>query len=184
MSVLAADYFRFGVPIPPLTTEPPVGSRLYLKLLKRQLDSLQLNPASIGPGFGAPVLKFLRWMKLADRGALSTATLTTKEFFAVRAALALGRLVGLGLVLVRSSGGSLFDNHQVLAHCLHKRSPRRFDIEIYDSNKPQRDDIRIEVEIVRGETLATEVVPASGTQPEKRIPIRGFFIMPFVPEAP
>jgi hypothetical protein len=183
MSVLAADYFRFGVPIPPLTTEPPVGSRLYLKLLERQLDSLRLNPRSAGPGFGAPVLKFLRWTIVPDHGLLSTATLTTKEFFAVRAALALGRLAVLGLVTTRSIGGVL-ENHQVLAHCLHKRAPRRFDIEIYDPNEPQRDDIRIEVVIVRGETLATVVRPALGSVSEHRETIRGFFIIPFVPKAP
>jgi hypothetical protein len=185
MSVLAADYFRFGRPIPPLTTEPPVGSRLYLKILGRQLDSLRLNPASIGrPGFGAPVLKFVRWMILPDRGVLSTATLTAKEFIAVRAALALGRFVDLGLVLARFPEGRQGDNHQVLALCLHKRSTRRFDIAIYDSNEPQRDDISIEVQIAGGQTQATEVIPARGARAEERIPIRGFFVIPFVPKAP
>jgi hypothetical protein len=185
MSVLAADYFRFGVPVPPLTTEPPVGSRLYLKILGRQLDSLQLTTMFIGlPGFGAPVLKFLRWMALPDRGVLSTASLTTKEFIAVRTALALGRFVDLGLVLARFPKGHMADNHQVLATCLHKRSSGRFDIDIYDSNEPQRDDIRIEVRISGGQTQATEVIPARGARAEERIPIRGFFVIPFVPKAP
>src|SRR5205807_10587911 len=105
------------------------------------------------------------------------------EFFAVRAALGLGRLVVLGLVTTRSLRGVL-ENHEVLAHCLHKHSARRFDIEIYDPNEPQRDDIRIEVEIVRGETLATLATPAQGTRAEQRETIRGFFIIPFVPKAP
>jgi hypothetical protein len=176
MSFLVADHFRFGVPIPATTSIPGTGTSLYNTILVRQLDSLALS--SISLSFGAPVLKFHRWMGLPDRGTGSTAALTLAEFRGASGALRRGRPVVLGLVLKRYPGGSLTDNHQVLAYCMRGTSPTRFEIDIYDPNFPLRDDIKIEVNVVAGEALCTHVAGRS------RSPIRGFFIMSYSPKRP
>ena len=179
MSLLAGDHFSFGVSIPTTPTVPPAGSALHTKLVARQLDSLNLNLSSVGPSFGAPVLKFFDWMGRPDsRAANSTAALTTAELAKVMAALRLGRMVAIGLVLVNRSG-SLTENHQILVHCATRRSPSLVELHIYDPNFPLRDDVRIEVRTTGGETVATEVIPG-----KPRRPIRGFFVMPFTPQRP
>jgi outer membrane protein OmpA-like peptidoglycan-associated protein len=145
MSLLAGDHFTFGVPVPTTSTVPPTGSARHAKLVARQLDSLNLNLSSIGSGFGAPVLKFFDWMGRPTAGAPnSTAALTTAELARVTAALRGGRVVVIGLVLVDRSG-SLTDNHQVLVHCMTRRSAGLAELHIYDPNFPLRDDIPIEV---------------------------------------
>jgi outer membrane protein OmpA-like peptidoglycan-associated protein len=179
MSLLAGDHFTFGVPVPTTSTVPPTGSALHTKLVARQLDSLNLNLSSIGPDFGAPVLKFFDWMGRPNAGASnSTAALTTAELAKVTAALRRGRVVVIGLVLVDRSG-SLTENHQVLVHCMTRKSAGLAELHIYDPNFPLRDDIRIEVRTSGGETISTELVPGSS-----RRSIRGFFVMPFTPQRP
>jgi hypothetical protein len=96
----------------------------------------------------------------------------------VTGALRGGRVVVIGLVLVDRSG-SLTDNHQVLVHCMTRRSAGVAELHIYDPNFPLRDDIRIEVRTSGGETVSTELVPGSS-----RRSIRGFFVMPFTPQRP
>ena len=176
MSFLAADHFVFGVPIPTTTSIPTTGSSLYNQILRRQLDSLALT--SISLGFGAPVLKFHKWMGLPDRGPGSTAALTLAEFRSATAALHQGRPVIFGLVLAKYPGGSLTNNHQIVAHCIRTISPSRFQIDIYDPNFPLNDTVKIEVSVVGGEALSTHVTPSG------RSPIRGFFVMAYTPVRP
>ncbi len=179
MSLLAGDHFTFGVAVPTTSSVPPTGSALHAKLVARQLDSLNLNLSSIGPDFGAPVLKFFDWMGRPSAGASSsTAALTTAELARLTAALRRGRVVVIGLVLVDRSG-SLTENHQVLVHCMTRRSATLAELHIYDPNFPLRDDIRIEVRASGRETLSTELIPGS-----PRRSIRGFFVMPFTPQRP
>jgi hypothetical protein len=179
MSLLAGDHFTFGTPVPTTSSVPPSGSALHTRLVVRQLDSLNLNLSSIGPEFGAPVRKFFDWMGRPSAGASnSTAALTTTELARLTAALRRGRVVVIGLVLVDRSG-SLTDNHQVLVHCMTRRSASIAELHIYDPNFPLRDDIRIEVRTGGGETLSTELIPGSS-----RRSIRGFFVMPFTPQRP
>jgi hypothetical protein len=152
---------------------------LHRKLVDRQMDSLNLNLSSIGSDFGAPVLKFFDWMGRPDSGASnSTAALTTVELAKVTAALRRGKVVVIGLVLVDKTG-SLTENHQVLVHCMTRRSPSLALLHIYDPNFPLRDDIQIEVRTSGGETTSMERVPGSSGQK-----IRGFFVMPFTPQKP
>lgn len=202
MSLLAADHFRFGVPIPATASIPGTGTSLYNKILVRQLDSLALSldllklktlnallslttniRLPLTPSLGAPVLKFHRWMGLPDRGAGSTAALTLAEFRGASAALRRGTPIVLGLVRKRYPGDSLLDNHQVLAYCMLSPSPTRFEIYIYDPNCPLRDDIKIEVNVVGGEALCTHVV-CNQTGGLDRERIRGFFVMPYSPKRP
>ncbi|WP_027577965.1 OmpA family protein [Bradyrhizobium sp. Ai1a-2] len=178
MSSLVGDHFTFGVPIPATTSIPATGSALHTKLVSRQLDSLNLNLSSIGPGFGAPVLKFFDWMGRPTSGAPnSTAALTTLELARVIARLRRGQVVVIGLVLVDRTG-SLTENHQVLVHCATLKAPGLIELHIYDPNFPMRNDIRIEVKTVSRETTPTELVGST------RRPIRGFFVMPFTPQRP
>jgi len=191
MSFAAADFFSFRRPIPSTTAVPPLGSRLYNKLLARQIDSLKLRPLVLRglsviplpvppPGFAAPVMKFWRWMGLPDRGRGSIAEKTASEVVTINAILRRGRFAVFGLVLVNRSG-SLTDNHQVLAYCMTQPAPNKFTYAIYDPNHPLRDDIRIEVQIVGGEAQAVHVVPAAGSA--TGTPIRGFFNMPYTPRS-
>ena len=194
MSFLAADLFSFRIPRPTTSTVPSIRSRLYLKLVGRQLDSLKLKPtvARIGPvplpaprpGFAAPVLKFWVWMGLPDHGSGSVAQRTVAEIATINPTMRRGKFAVLGLVLASRSTGSLTDNHQVLAYCLTQRSPNNFVYAIYDPNHPLRDDIRIEVQVIGGEARATHVIPAAGGSAATRKPIRGFFNMPYSPVRP
>ena len=188
MSFLAADFFSFRTAVPSTTTVPPLGSDPYNKLLARQIDLLKLEPVWIPglsiipvpvptPGFAAPVIKFWRWMNLPDRGLGSIAEKSTAEVAAINAILRRGKFAVFGLVHVNRSG-SLSDNHQILAYCMIQPASNRFEYAIYDPNHPLRDDIRIEVQVVGGETQAFHVVP--GGSPA-RTPIRGFFNMPYTP---
>lgn len=180
MVTLARDHFRFGVPIPTATIPPHMGSALFNKILDRQLDSLNLNTASIGSRFGAPIRKFAEWMKLSDRGAGSVAERTAIEFHEIRKALENGELRILGLVLTSVAGsGSLTDNHQVLARCLKKHSSNVYEIFVYDPNYHDCDDIKIRVQLVGSEALATEIVPKCPSGGPKTNRIRGFFVMPY-----
>jgi hypothetical protein len=133
------------------------------------------------PGFAAPVIKFWRWMDLPDRGRGSIAEKTTAEVATINAILRRGKFAVFGLVLVNRSG-SLSDNHQILGYCMAQPAPNKFEYAIYDPNHPSRDDIRIEVQIVGGETQAFHVVPSGGAP--TRTPIRGFFNMPYTPKRP
>lgn len=179
MSLLAGDHFTFGVAVPTTTSVPATGSALHRKLVDRQMDSLNLNLSSIGSDFGAPVLKFFDWMGRPDSGASnSTAALTTLELAKVTAALRRSKVVVIGLVLVDKTG-SLTENHQVLVHCMTRRSPSLALLHIYDPNFPLRDDIQIEVRTSGGETISKELVPGGAGQS-----IRGFFVMPFTPQKP
>jgi hypothetical protein len=193
MSFLAADLFSFGIPVPTTTAVPSLGSPLYLKLLDRQLDSLKIKPFLMPggpiplplprPGFAAPVLKFWVWMGLPNTGRGSIAEKTAAEIAIINPLMRRSRFAVLGLVLVDRSG-SLTDNHQVLAYCLTQRAPNDFIYAIYDPNYPLRDDIRIEVKIVRGEAQVFHVVPAPGGSGATRKRVRGFFNMPYSPVKP
>lgn len=191
MSFLAADYFSYGLAIPGTSTVPSTGSSLYNKLLGRQLDSLNLNVdlstllgGLVLPGagiltssFALPVLKFWTWMGLADTGRGSVAQKTASEVAVINPLMRRSKFAVLGLVLVNRSG-SLSENHQVLAYCLTQRAPNDLVYSIYDPNHPRRDDIRIEVKIVRGEAQVTHVVGAGSASPV-RTPVRGFFNMSY-----
>jgi hypothetical protein len=103
--------------------------------------------------------------------------------------------VVLGLVYVSSSDNfAIWKNHQVLAYAYSEISATTIDINIYDPNYPENDDVVIRVERV---PVGTTFVP--GVPPRKRTvlgfsctqkvsnlnkKIRGFFAMPYVPVEP
>jgi peptidoglycan hydrolase-like protein with peptidoglycan-binding domain len=179
----ARDCFHFGVPIPPVTSPPAIGSALFNRLVSRQMDSLNLA-ISAGLNFAAPVLKFARWMRLPDRGPGSVAALTAVEFFSLLPSLAGGGVEILGLVLASAPSGSLTDNHQVLARCIVQRAPDTFAIRIYDPNFHDCDDITLEVTLTGGEATTAEVVPGCPSGGPLTRAVRGFFVMPYRPVRP
>jgi outer membrane protein OmpA-like peptidoglycan-associated protein len=182
MSFLAGDHYSFGVTIPSTSTVPPIGSPLYNKLVRRQLDSLKLTSVSLD--FAAPALKFWAWMGLPDTGRGSVAQKTAAEIAIINPTLRRSRFAVFGLVLVNRRTGSLTDNHQVLVYCLTQLAPNNFVYSIYDSNYPLRNDIKIEVQISRGEARVFHVVPARGGGAPTRTPVRGFFNMDYSPVRP
>ena len=115
-------------------------------------------------------------MGLPDRGRGSVAEKTTAEIAVINRTLGRRKFAVFGLVLVDRSG-SLTDNHQILAYCMQKPAPDQLVYAIYDPNHPLGDDVRIEVQIVGGEARTVHV--AGGA----RMPVRGFFNMPYTDQA-
>lgn len=185
MVTAARDHFLFGVPIPPVTSPPPIGSSLFNNLVNRQLDSLNLNLKSAGSNFGAPIFKFATWMKLPRTGTGSVAELTALEFRGLRAYLAHGRALIMGLFTDKASkSGALTDNHQVLARCLIQRSDNQFAIHIYDPNFHDCDDVTLEVELIGREAKVTQAIPRCPSGRPRHEVVRGFFVMPYRPVKP
>jgi len=94
-------------------------------------------------------------------------------------------------------GGDTFEiwkNHQVLAYAYSEISATTIDVNIYDPNYPQRDDVVIRVERVPvGTTFVPGVPPRKktvlGFRCTQRVSdhsqnVRGFFAMPYVPVEP
>lgn len=167
MSLLAADYYLAGEPIPDTEAAPESGSALYDAIYGRQRDSL-------GPGSGY-VFKFSQWMALPDatpeRGAAdgaiatdagdgpdaaggahaeaiptSTSAGTRAELPSICRDLEAGRLVPLGLVLTRAGRGRLWNNHQVLGYGVVRVDDATLHIHIYDPNYPGDDGCVLRVE--------------------------------------
>jgi hypothetical protein len=187
MSSAVYDFLLVGRSIPVNTTAPAQGSLLQQYLYRRQVDTFG--------AFGEYIAKFAQWMVLPEDTILGTQKRTYDEFEEIRAKLDDGNAVVLGLVYV--GGGDTFEvwkNHQVLAYGYSEISATTIDVNIYDPNYPQRDDVVIRVERV---PVGTTFVP--GVPPRKRTVlgfrctqrvsdhsqnVRGFFAMPYVPVEP
>ena len=187
MSCAAYDFLLAGRSISSITTAPAQGSTFQQYLYRRQVDTFG--------GFGEYVAKFGQWMVLPDDTILGTQKRTYDEFEEIRAKLDDGNAVVLGIVYV-GGGDSLeiWNNHQVLAYGYSEISATTIDINIYDPNYPQKDDITIRAERI---PVGTTFVP--GVPPRKRTVlgfkctqkvlnrnenVRGFFAMPYLPVVP
>lgn len=206
MSFAAADLFLAGKTpptrdTPPFKNEPEGGGAWFSYIQSRQLTSL-------GPGLELAT-KFGRWMSLPDDGErvdaplLGTRTMTMEELHAIRAALAEGRPVVLGLVFNRHAGnagsngrvGVPWENHQVLAYDAAPAvvaGKSGTTIRIYDPNYPKRDDVVIRCDCtitgtmlagpwggLRVPVLGVESARCVGTQ--RPTAVRGVFAMPYEP---
>jgi hypothetical protein len=156
-------------------------------LYRRQVDTFG--------ALGEYIAKFAQWMVLPDDTILGTQKRTYDEFEEIRAKLDDGNAVVLGLVYVSGSDSlKIWNNHQVLAYGYSEASATTIDINIYDPNYPQRDDVAIRVERVPvGTTFVPGVPPRKrtvlGFKCRQRVPegnkdLRGFFAMPYVPVTP
>lgn len=187
MSSAVYDFLLAGRSIPDDITAPTQGSILHHYLYRRQVDTFG--------AFGEYIAKFAQWMVLPDDTILGTQKRTYDEFEEIRAKLDDGNAVVLGLVYVSGSDNfAIWKNHQVLAYGYSEISATTIDINIYDPNYPENDDVVIRVERV---PVGTTFVP--GVPPRKRTvlgfscmqkmsnfnkSIRGFFAMPYVPVEP
>ncbi len=179
MVASALDHFLAARPIPATTTVPGATDALHLTLVDRQLDSLELNAASL-PSPGAPVRKFLAWMAMPDRGSGSVAEASLPEVVAIvaqvrDAALRRANPPTVGLVQVDGTG-SMLDNHQVLVTGVRVTSGTEVVLEVYDPNEPRDDRIEI-VATVSGREVAFARAPVPGR-------IRGVFRIPYAPAPP
>lgn len=173
MSFSAADFYLAGRTLTTDTTPPSRGTPLYTYLYTRQ--SASLAPA------GSGALRFMEWMRLPDAGPDSTSERTRAEIPAIRAAVARGEAVHLGLVLVAAAQNPQpWNNHQVLVYNA-STGPAEYPLElhIYDPNYPKRDDAIIRIEDDRGTLRCTRLVP--GRRPTN---IRGIFRMAYTPAIP
>jgi hypothetical protein len=187
MSCAAYDFLLAGRSIPSNTTAPARGSVLQQYIYRRQVDTFG--------AFGEYIAKFAQWMVLPDDTVLGTQKRTYDEFEEIRAKLDDGNPVVLGLVYVSGSDTfEIWNNHQVLAYRYSEVSATTIDLNIYDPNYPDRDDVVIRAERV---PVGTTLIP--GVPPRKRTilgfrctqmvsnsnkNIRGFFAMPYVPVVP
>ena len=187
ISSAAYDFLLAGRTIPWDTNAPIQGSALHQYLYRRQIDTFS--------ALGEYIAKFAQWMLLPDETILGIQKRTYDEFEEIRAKLDDGNAVVLGLLKVSGSNSlEIWNNHQVLAYRYSEVSATTIDINIYDSNYPQRDDVAIRVERV---PVGTTFVP--GVPPRKRTVlgfkctqkvaddnqnVRGFFAMPYVPVVP
>src|SRR5919202_329256 len=187
MSSAAYDFLLAGRSIPSDISTPTQGSPLHKYLYRRQVDTFG--------ALGDYITKFAQWMVLPDDTILGIQKRTYDEFEAIHAKLDDGNAVVLGLIYVSGRDSwEIWNNHQALAYSYSEISATTIDINIYDPNYPQRDDVAIRLERV---PVGTTLIP--GVPPRKRTVlgfkcsqkigefdknIRGFFAMPYVPIVP
>src|SRR5919199_1912224 len=187
MSSAAYDFLLAGRSIPSDISTPTQGSPLHKYLYRRQVDTFG--------ALGDYITKFAQWMVLPDDTILGIQKRTYDEFEAIHAKLDDRNAVVLGLIYVSGRDSwEIWNNHQALAYSYSEISATTIDINIYDPNYPQRDDVAIRLERV---PVGTTLIP--GIPPRKRTVlgfkcsqkigefdknIRGFFAMPYVPIVP
>lgn len=187
MSSAVYDFLLAGRSIPSDITTPTQGSPLHKYLYRRQVNTFG--------ALGDYITKFAQWMVLPDDTILGIQKRTYDEFEAIHAKLDDGNAVVLGLIYVSGRDSwEIWNNHQALAYSYSEISATTIDINIYDPNYPQRDDVVIRLERV---PVGTTLIP--GVPPRKRTVlgfkcsqkigefdknIRGFFAMPYVPIVP
>ena len=187
MSCAVYDFLLTNRSIPTHTTAPTQGTLLHQYLYRRQVDTFG--------ALGEYIVKFAQWMVLPDDTILGTQKRTYDEFEEIHAKLDDRNAVVLGLVYVSGRDSlEIWKNHQVLAYSYSEISATTIDINIYDPNYPQRDDVVLRLERV---PVGTTLIP--GVPPRKRTVlgfkctqiigdreknVRGFFAMPYVPVVP
>ena len=188
MVAAAYDLLLAGRPVPPGDKAPRRAGKLHRYLYRRQIDSLG--------AFGTQVVRFARWMALPDGTPQGTQRRTLDAFEDIRARLDDGSPVPIGLVYVRAQDTlEIWRNHQVLAYGYHERPDGLLEVQIYDPNHPQRDDVVVRCErVVVGSAVPPEQdappVTLMGLRGEQRVGgrkkqgVRGFFEMPYVPVVP
>jgi len=171
MSLMAADCYTHGVPMPVLGKAPETGTQLYSYILARQLDTF-------GSRFKY-LIKFFKWWRMYSTFETQQATL--KEWTKLKQRIDDGKPTPLGLVYVDEQTGRLWDNHQVLGYDYKQVSSTEIHIFIYDPNYPKRDDVFIKAELDTSQTtnknvqrlICNEHIPNMRTKT-----VRGFFIIP------
>jgi hypothetical protein len=186
MAAAAYDFRLAARTIPSTISTPKQLSVLHQYLYQRQIDTFGV--------MGEYIAKFAQWMLLPEQTIIGTQKRTYDEFVEIRAKLNEGNAVVLGLVQANNSHLKIWNNHQVLAYGYSKTSANIININIYDPNYPQRDDLIIKIEQV---PLSTTFIPditlcketILGFKCTRNLPypndkLRGFFAMPYMPVSP
>ncbi len=138
MAFAAVDLWLAGVAPGPTADPPPEGTSAFHYLARRQLDSFEFG---LGPArfylLGAP------WRSAGSR----TAEILRRELPRVRAGLAAGQPVPIGLVhAVSANPATLIQDHQVVAVGVEAGpAPGSLSLRIYDPNLPGDDTVRLTI---------------------------------------
>lgn len=174
MAFTVCDYYEARVPVPSDTAPPAGGSPLYKHIVRRLFDSFNL-PLGIA--------RYLELMNPAfpDVGRLGlpgrASVMLHDEWPRIKASLDGGHPMPLGLVKTRSSKPEdLCKNHQVLAYG-YDLDGTDLAIRLYDPNYPDRDDVRVELNIAN----PAQPVPLTYFPSET---VFCFFHTPYTPKTP
>jgi len=160
------------------TTIPKTGTRLHRYLLRRSLDT-----------FGTAGLLIRRvgdWTLRLDQGLGGVQNLTLIELPAIQQNFQDGQCVVLTLIYERAANfeemiKKIWLNHQVLAYGYSEIGLDTFQIPIYDSNYPNRNNARLHIQRVQVGISGGQ--PVFGLVSREIIPgeldkeVRGFFSM-------
>ena len=152
MALTARDLYEAGVAAPADTAPPANGSPRFRALVRRQVAVARLVPraAPLPRPPGVPA---------ATRRPGSPRSLRPRAAAGRRASCASGRGIRAEIdarppVGRRARSGSrgrspwaLTQNHQVLAYA-YEETPEAITIHVYDPNHPNRDDVRLQVDIL------------------------------------
>ncbi|MBC7772442.1 MAG: peptidoglycan-binding protein [Pyrinomonadaceae bacterium] len=172
MAYAALDYFNSCVPLPTTAISPALpGDPLFRHLATRQVESVIA---------GRSFEKYLGWTLRPDTSIAvidGVQELTAREFTGLRAVLSAGNTAVLGLIKATSNPT---EHHQVLAYAISPVSATVFNVHIYDSNFPGRDDVVIEVTLASATRVTSRHLV--GGSPLRAV--RGFFMTPYAPRVP
>jgi hypothetical protein len=172
MSLTVRDMYEGQVDPPPDREVPVNGSRRFLALVRRQVQSLDwfrlpvkfYSMAALHPS--TP-----RWWSRAVRQRSIGDIVLDDEWPAIRREIDGGHLAMVGLIRGESFNPfKLTLNHQVLAYG-YRVSPDRVTLRIYDPNHPDGDDVEARMNLADGR--ATTFESSTGE------PLRGFFLAPY-----
>jgi hypothetical protein len=164
---------------------PNTGTLLHRYLLRRSIDTFGT--------VGIKIAQVGEWTLLPDSGLAGIQKLTLDGLSAIRQKLEDGQCVVLSLIYEQASDikevvSKIWLNHQVLAYEFVQKSPDSFEIKIYDSNHPNRDDVVVDTQQVQvGSSnsqsafglVSREVIPGDSDKV-----VRGFFTMDYYPIYP
>ena len=164
---------------------PNTGTLLHRYLLRRSLDTFGT--------LGIKIAQVGEWTLLPDSGLAGIQKLTLDGLSAIRQKLEDGQCVVISLIYEHASDikevvSKIWLNHQVLAYEFVQKSPDIFELKIYDSNHPNRDDVVVNTQQVQvgssnGQPVfglvSRELIPGD---PDKEV--HGFFPMDYQPTYP
>jgi hypothetical protein len=178
MALTVADLFAAGIEPPPDSAPPANGSARFRALVRRQVQSLDwlrvplrfYDVAAFRPQ--APTA----WSRLLGRRSRLALALE-RDWPQIRGEIDAGRLALVGLVRAASTNPlHLVVNHQVLAYG-YRTDPGLLAIRVYDPNWPDRDDVKIRVDL-HGDGTARSFAASTGE------PLAGFLRLAHRPRDP
>ncbi len=168
MCFTVIDHYTAKKPVPSIDEVPGREQPLWDYLFNRQKDSWGK--------MSSQVLRYTRWMSLADDAAMKESAGSWKE---LKAVLDANRLAVLGLVY-RDLRETLrvWDNHQVLAHGYTIYDEGTVHVNLYDPNLAKDDSVYLELKATRVDDQ-TAYEAGQFRKGEKYKDVHGFFVVPY-----